>query len=88
PFCVAALSAAEKRDYAELSSFRQPFQHLFLLRPALQTSLRQPTRSTPQPLRRLLCSAAVCCEGANIKRAKRGWQGVSENFFVPPSPAP
>ncbi|MGH8783851.1 MAG: hypothetical protein ACREYA_01970, partial [Cupriavidus necator] len=30
----AALSAAEKRDYAELSSFRQPFQHLFLLRPA------------------------------------------------------
>ncbi|MGY2487485.1 hypothetical protein, partial [Cupriavidus sp. CP313] len=23
--CVAALSAAEKRDYAELSSFRQPF---------------------------------------------------------------
>ncbi|WP_218128553.1 hypothetical protein, partial [Cupriavidus necator] len=66
PFSAAALSAAEKRDYAELSSFRQPFQHLFSLRPALQTSLRQPFRSTPQPLLRLLCSAALCVARGRI----------------------
>jgi hypothetical protein len=29
----------------------------------------------------LLCSAALCCEGANIKGRMAGWQVVSEKKF-------
>uniref|UniRef100_UPI001F120E48 hypothetical protein n=1 Tax=Cupriavidus taiwanensis TaxID=164546 RepID=UPI001F120E48 len=73
-----ALSAAEKRDYAELSSFRQPFAAIFFAAVSA-ANLAAPTfRPTPQPLPVLPCSAALCCEGANSKRARRGWQGVFE----------
>ncbi|WP_432262160.1 hypothetical protein [Cupriavidus sp. TMH.W2] len=41
--CVAAFAAAEKRDYAEISSFRQPFQQSFFAAAGAPTSLRQPS---------------------------------------------
>ncbi|WP_208647652.1 hypothetical protein, partial [Cupriavidus lacunae] len=42
--CVVS---SRERDYAELSSFRQPLQQSFFAAAGALTSLRQPSRSTP-----------------------------------------
>ncbi|MGO4416279.1 hypothetical protein AB4Z27_25245, partial [Cupriavidus sp. KB_39] len=37
--------------------------------------------STPQPLSLLRLQRGLCCEGANIKGANAGWQGVCHQNF-------
>ncbi|SPC19258.1 hypothetical protein CT19431_MP40041 [Cupriavidus taiwanensis] len=53
-------------------------QQSFLLPPAPPTALRQPSGRPRNPCRACLAGAALCCEGANSKRVRGGWQAVSE----------
>ncbi|MFS8976639.1 hypothetical protein PO002_19380, partial [Cupriavidus necator] len=71
--------SSRERDYAELSSFRQPFQQSFFAAVSAANLAAPTSRSTPQPLLRLLCSAALCCEGANIKGPMQAWQAILRN---------
>ncbi|WP_231648855.1 hypothetical protein, partial [Ralstonia solanacearum] len=86
---VAALSAAEKRDYEELFRRCQQLVEEFFLINSLPTSTAPPptltthrpeNRSTPasplpRPLRFRFCVSAVSCsEGANIRRVSTTWQ--------------
>ncbi|WP_232347855.1 hypothetical protein, partial [Cupriavidus taiwanensis] len=59
----AALFAAEKRDYAELSSFRQPFAAIFFTAAGAANCAAPTFRSTPQPLLRLPCRGHVVLRG-------------------------
>ncbi|WER45587.1 hypothetical protein CupriaWKF_15000 [Cupriavidus sp. WKF15] len=63
----AALSAAEKEDYAELSSLRQPGSAIFFASVRCANCALPNHPIDPQPLLRLPCSAALCCEGANSR---------------------
>ena len=71
---VSSFAAAEKRDYAEHSSFRQQFaEDFFLCRSALQT-FAPLTTVAPQPLSPLRLQCVSCCEGANIRPVRRPLQ--------------
>jgi hypothetical protein len=63
PFSAAALSAAEKRDYAELSSFRQPFAAIFFAAVSAANLAAPTSRPTPQPLLRLPWQCRVVLRG-------------------------
>ncbi|MCM2209672.1 hypothetical protein MYF61_29085, partial [Klebsiella quasipneumoniae] len=68
--------AAEKRDYAEHSTFRQQVsQNFFLLAGAGKPRQLQPP-SSPQPLSLLRLQRGLCCEGANIRPDRRALQHV------------
>ncbi|WP_207781289.1 hypothetical protein, partial [Cupriavidus alkaliphilus] len=68
--------------------FVNRLQQSFLLPSALQTSLRQPPGRPRNPCCACLAGAALCCEGANNKRARRGWQAFQRNNSVTPQSRP
>ncbi|MGO4282341.1 hypothetical protein, partial [Cupriavidus sp. RAF20_2] len=67
--------------YEEQPAFRQQVSEVFFAAVSAGKLLSPTTPSTPQPLSLLRLQRGLCCEGANIKGANAGWQGVSQKNF-------